>query len=104
MSRWASTSRIAGCCHTKFAACHVFVVQPQPSSVPPWGYIIEEMSTLRSRLRAHGVPAPVLSVLGGSSMYLGAAVAVLLFDQLSPSALISPGHPGADTTVDEAVS
>ncbi|MDQ3599902.1 MAG: hypothetical protein M3408_01325 [Actinomycetota bacterium] len=62
------------------------------------------MSTLRSRPRTLGGPAPVLFVLGGSSMYIGAAVAVLLFDQLSPSALISPGHPGADTTVDEAVS
>jgi len=29
----------------------------------------------------------VLFVLGGSSMYIGAAVAVLLFDQLSPSAV-----------------
>jgi len=32
-------------------------------------------------------PPPVLFVLGGSSMYIGAAVAVLLFDQLSPSAV-----------------
>ena len=62
------------------------------------------MSTLRSSPLAFSVPTPVLFVFGGSSMYLGAAVAVLLFDQLSPSALISPGHPGADTTVDEAVS
>ena len=53
----------------------------------PWGYLIEEMSTLRSHLRALGVPAPVLFVLGGCSMYLGAALAVLLFDQLSPSAV-----------------
>jgi inner membrane transporter RhtA len=45
------------------------------------------MNTLRTRLRALGVPAPALFVLGGSSMYLGAAVAVLLFDQLSPSAV-----------------
>ncbi|MGH3569854.1 MAG: EamA family transporter [Pseudonocardia sp.] len=31
------------------------------------------------------VPAPALFVLGGTSMYIGAALAVGLFDQLSPS-------------------
>lgn len=43
------------------------------------------MSTLRHRLQSPSVPAPVLFVIGGSSMYLGAAVAVLLFEQLAPS-------------------
>jgi inner membrane transporter RhtA len=33
------------------------------------------------------VPAPVLFVLGGSSMYVGAALAVGLFDRLSPAAV-----------------
>jgi inner membrane transporter RhtA len=33
------------------------------------------------------VPAPVLFVLGGLSMYVGAALAVGLFDQLAPSAV-----------------
>jgi inner membrane transporter RhtA len=31
------------------------------------------------------VPAPALFVVGGVSMYLGAAIAVLLFDELSPA-------------------
>lgn len=35
----------------------------------------------------HRVPAPALFVLGGVSMYVGAAVAVGLFDQMSPSAV-----------------
>lgn len=33
------------------------------------------------------VPAPLLFVVGGSSMYVGAALAVGLFDRLSPSAV-----------------
>jgi len=33
------------------------------------------------------VPAPVLFVVGGSSMYVGAALAVGLFDRLSPAAV-----------------
>ncbi len=45
------------------------------------------MAALRDRRCAHPVPAPVLFVVGGSSMYLGAAIAVLLFDQLAPSAV-----------------
>jgi inner membrane transporter RhtA len=36
-------------------------------------------------LPARPVPAPLLFVLGGTSMYLGAALAVLLFEQLEPS-------------------
>lgn len=43
------------------------------------------MWTLRHGLQSPSVPAPVLFVIGGSSMYLGAAVAVLLFEQLAPS-------------------
>lgn len=43
------------------------------------------MDTLRIRDRARSVPAPLLFVLGGSSMYLGAALAVLLFDRLDPA-------------------
>jgi inner membrane transporter RhtA len=34
---------------------------------------------------AHRVPAPVLFVVGGLSMYVGAALAVALFDRLAPS-------------------
>lgn len=37
--------------------------------------------------RATSFPAPLLFVIGGLSMYLGAAVAVSLFDVLSPSAV-----------------
>ena len=33
------------------------------------------------------IPAPVLFVLGGVSMYVGAALAVGLFDRLAPSAV-----------------
>lgn len=43
------------------------------------------MDTLRAEVRHSGVPAPLLFVLGGTSLYLGAALAVLLFDQLSPA-------------------
>jgi inner membrane transporter RhtA len=43
------------------------------------------MATLGDWLPARPVPAPLLFVLGGSSMYLGAALAVLLFEQLSPA-------------------
>lgn len=43
------------------------------------------MATLGNRLRAASLPAPLLFVIGGSSMYLGAALAVLLFEQLTPS-------------------
>jgi inner membrane transporter RhtA len=35
----------------------------------------------------HRVPAPVLFVVGGTSMYVGAALAVGLFDHLSPTAV-----------------
>ncbi len=37
------------------------------------------------RSPARPVPAPLLFLLGGTSMYLGAALAVLLFEQLAPS-------------------
>jgi inner membrane transporter RhtA len=40
--------------------------------------------TARSVL-VHRVPAPVLFALGGMSMYVGAAIAVLLFDELAPA-------------------
>lgn len=41
--------------------------------------------TLGNRLWSPRVPAALLFVIGGSSMYVGAAVAVLLFEQLTPS-------------------
>jgi len=43
--------------------------------------------TVRPALFVGRLPAPMLFVLGGVSMYLGAAVAVLLFDELSPAAV-----------------
>lgn len=43
------------------------------------------MATLGNQLRSPTVPAPLLFVIGGTSMYVGAAVAVLLFEQLTPS-------------------
>lgn len=43
------------------------------------------MLTVRPALLLGRLPAPVLFVLGGVAMYLGAAVAVLLFDELSPA-------------------
>ncbi|MGH4025373.1 MAG: EamA family transporter [Pseudonocardiaceae bacterium] len=45
------------------------------------------MDTLRTDVRHPGVPAPLLFVLGGASLYGGAALAVLLFDRLSPAAV-----------------
>jgi inner membrane transporter RhtA len=41
-----------------------------------------------SVIRATRFPAPLLFVIGGLSMYLGAAVAVWLFDELSPAAVV----------------
>jgi len=41
---------------------------------------------MRASVRGR-VPAPALFVLGGLSMYVGAALAVGLFDRLSPSAV-----------------
>ena len=41
--------------------------------------------TVRPARLAGRLPAPLLFVVGGVSMYLGAAVAVLLFDELSPA-------------------
>jgi len=43
------------------------------------------VDTLRSRMSRLGVPAPLLFVVGGGSMYLGAALAVSLFDRVSPA-------------------
>lgn len=43
------------------------------------------MDTLPSRIRRRDVPVPLLFVIGGCSMYLGAALAVVLFDRLSPA-------------------
>lgn len=43
------------------------------------------MDTLRTGMRHPGVPAPLLFVVGGSSLYLGAALAVTLFDQVRPA-------------------
>jgi inner membrane transporter RhtA len=45
------------------------------------------MDTLSTGVRHPGVPAPMLFVLGGASLYGGAALAVLLFDQLNPAAV-----------------
>ncbi len=43
------------------------------------------MNALLTRAWQRGVPAPVLFVVSGCSLYLGAALAVMLFDQLSPA-------------------
>ena len=43
------------------------------------------MDTLRTGMRHPGVPAPLLFVVGGGSLYLGAALAVTLFDQVRPA-------------------
>ncbi len=43
------------------------------------------MDTLRTGIRHLGVPAPLLFVVGGGSLYLGAALAVTLFDQVGPA-------------------
>ncbi|HEX2301582.1 MAG TPA: EamA family transporter, partial [Pseudonocardiaceae bacterium] len=43
------------------------------------------MDTLSADARHPGIPAPLLFVLGGASLYSGAALAVLLFDQLTPA-------------------
>jgi inner membrane transporter RhtA len=43
------------------------------------------VGSIGSVIRATRLPAPLLFVFGGVSMYLGAAVAVQLFDELSPS-------------------
>ncbi|MDQ3761237.1 MAG: EamA family transporter [Actinomycetota bacterium] len=40
---------------------------------------------LLSRVRQWDLPAPAFFMLGGCSMYLGAALAVVLFDRLSPA-------------------
>lgn len=45
------------------------------------------MGTFAAGSRLRGLPAPLLFVLGGGSMYAGAAVAVLLFAELTPSAV-----------------
>jgi len=45
------------------------------------------MSTVGTGVWLRQVPAPALFLLGGMSMYLGAAVAVLLFEQLSPAGI-----------------
>jgi threonine/homoserine efflux transporter RhtA len=42
------------------------------------------VESVPNRVRQPHGPAPVLFVVGGCSMYLGAALAVVLFDQLSP--------------------
>lgn len=45
------------------------------------------MSPVRSVLGTRRVPAPLLFVIGGVSMYVGAAAAVWLFDELNPAAV-----------------
>jgi inner membrane transporter RhtA len=46
------------------------------------------VGSIGSVIRATRLPPPLLFVTGGLSMYLGAAVAVLLFDELSPAAVV----------------
>lgn len=41
--------------------------------------------TLLTRFRGREVPAPLLFVLGGGSQYLGAALAVMLFERFDPA-------------------
>ncbi len=43
------------------------------------------VASVLNRVRHRGAPAPVLFLIGGCSMYLGAALAVVLFDRLSPA-------------------
>ena len=45
------------------------------------------MSPAGRVLLTRRVPAPLLFVIGGVSMYLGAAAAVWLFDELEPAAV-----------------
>lgn len=45
------------------------------------------MGMTRVVLRARGLPAPLLFLVGGLSMYLGAAVAVWLFAEINPAAV-----------------
>lgn len=45
--------------------------------------------------RTRGIPAPLLFLLGGTSMYIGAALAVGLFDRLAPSAVAELRLAGA---------
>jgi inner membrane transporter RhtA len=45
------------------------------------------MDTLSNRVPRRNVPAPLLFVAGGCSMYLGAALAVVLFNRVSPAGL-----------------
>ncbi len=45
------------------------------------------MCLVRPVLGTDRLPAPLLFVIGGVSMYLGAAAAVLLFDELDPAAV-----------------
>lgn len=46
------------------------------------------MGSIGSVIRATRFPMPLLFVTGGLSMYFGAAVAVWLFDELSPAAVV----------------
>lgn len=43
------------------------------------------MDTLPSRIWHRDVPVPLLFLVGGCSLYLGAGLAVVLFDRLSPA-------------------
>jgi inner membrane transporter RhtA len=45
------------------------------------------MDTPSNRVPRRNVPAPLLFVVSGCSMYLGAALAVVLFDRVSPAGL-----------------
>jgi inner membrane transporter RhtA len=45
------------------------------------------VDTLPSRIWHRDLPVPLLFVVGGCSLYLGAALAMMLFDRLSPAAV-----------------
>ena len=51
------------------------------------GYALADYGERQATSRSASVPAPVLFVVGGLSMYVGAALAVGLFDRLAPSAV-----------------
>ncbi|RZS34473.1 inner membrane transporter RhtA [Herbihabitans rhizosphaerae] len=45
------------------------------------------MWSFRRSVTGSGIPAPLLFVIGGASMYVGAAVAVLLFAEVNPASV-----------------
>lgn len=57
------------------------------------------MASNGSVIRATRFPAPLLFVFGGVSMYLGAAIAVWLFDELSPASVVWLRQLGASVVL-----